>query len=60
MGRSGGWKARVMVDRYAKFATENLAVAASRIERGSGGNVIQLSTFSTRPEEKGLESRPTL
>ena len=28
----GGWKSRVMVDRYAKFATENLAVAAARIE----------------------------
>jgi hypothetical protein len=25
---------RVMVDRYAKFATERLAVAAARIERG--------------------------
>jgi integrase len=30
----GGWKSRVMVDRYAKFATEHLAVAAARIERG--------------------------
>jgi hypothetical protein len=28
----GGWKSRVMVDRYAKFATEHLAVAAARIE----------------------------
>ena len=28
----GGWKSRVMVDRYAKFATENLLSAASRIE----------------------------
>ena len=28
----GGWKSRVMVDRYAKFATENLALAAARIE----------------------------
>jgi hypothetical protein len=28
----GGWKARVMVDRYAKFATEHPAVAAARIE----------------------------
>ncbi len=27
----GGWKSRVMVDRYAKFATEHLAVAAARI-----------------------------
>jgi len=28
----GGWKTRSMVDRYAKFATENLAAAAARIE----------------------------
>lgn len=28
----GGWKSRVMVDRYAKFGTEHLATAASRIE----------------------------
>ncbi len=28
----GGWKSRVMVDRYAKFATEHLSAAASRIE----------------------------
>ena len=42
----GGWKSRTMVDRYAKFATENLLSAASRIERGgSGPNVMQLSRF---------------
>lgn len=41
----GGWKSRQMVDRYAKFATENLAVAASRIESGRGGNVIEMSRF---------------
>ncbi|MGO4814234.1 tyrosine-type recombinase/integrase [Cupriavidus sp. 2MCAB6] len=28
----GGWKSRSMVDRYAKFATENLTAAAARIE----------------------------
>jgi integrase len=28
----GGWKSRVMVDRYAKFAKENLSVAPARIE----------------------------
>lgn len=28
----GGWKARSMVDRYAKFATEYLANVASRID----------------------------
>jgi integrase len=33
----GGWKSRVMVDRYAKFATEHLAVAAARIESVRGG-----------------------
>jgi len=31
-----------MVDRYAKFATGHLAVAASRIESDRGGNVVQL------------------
>jgi integrase len=42
----GGWKSRIMVDRYAKFATENLLSAASRIERGgSGRNVVDLSRF---------------
>lgn len=41
----GGWKTRSMVDRYAKFATENLALAASRIVQGGGGNVVQLSRF---------------
>lgn len=42
----GGWKTRSMVDRYAKFATENLAFAASRIELSrEGSNVIALSRF---------------
>ncbi len=31
----GGWKSRVMVDRYAKFGTEHLAAAAARIEAGA-------------------------
>jgi integrase len=44
----GGWKSRVMVDRYAKYATEHLAVAAARIENGRGGNVIHFSTISPR------------
>jgi integrase len=48
----GGWKSRVMVDRYAKYATEHLAVAAARIENGRGGNVVQLSTFSLRREKQ--------
>lgn len=42
----GGWKSRTMVDRYAKFATENLLAAATRIEkRGEGRNVLNLSRF---------------
>ena len=41
----GGWKSRVMVDRYAKFGTEHLTAAAARIERGRGKNVINLSRF---------------
>ncbi len=41
----GGWKSRVMVDRYAKFATENLAFAAARIEAAvAGSNVISLTS----------------
>ena len=48
----GGWKSRVMVDRYAKYATEHLAVAAARIENGRGGNVVNLSTFSLRREKQ--------
>ena len=41
----GGWKTRSMVDRYAKFATEHLANAASRIETVTGENVVSLSRF---------------
>jgi len=39
----GGWKSRQMVDRYAKFATENLLSAASRIESGRGDGVSRAS-----------------
>ncbi|MBX9810953.1 MAG: site-specific integrase [Burkholderiales bacterium] len=39
----GGWKTRSMVDRYAKFGTEHLAAAASRIETGRKGNVVLIS-----------------
>jgi integrase len=42
----GGWKSRSMVDRYAKFATENLEVAAARIERG--GHAAWRSTSRLR------------
>jgi integrase len=48
----GGWKSRVMVDRYAKFGTEHLTVAAARIERGRGPNVIELTRFSHGQKEK--------
>lgn len=41
----GGWKSRNMVDRYAKFATENMAFAASRIESTRDSKVIPLSRF---------------
>lgn len=48
----GGWKSRVMVDRYAKYATEHLAVAAARIEGKRSAEVIPLVTFSSRLREK--------
>lgn len=55
----GGWKSRQMVDRYAKFATEQLTVAAARIEshpegsgENDGGNVVQFPTFSLRHQKK--------
>jgi integrase len=48
----GGWKSRVMVDRYAKFATEHLAVAAARLDGGSGGNVVKFPTFSLRSDKR--------
>ena len=48
----GGWKSRVMVDRYAKYATEHLRVAAARIEGGRGGNVVNLSRFCHVQKEK--------
>ena len=48
----GGWKSRQMVDRYARFATEHLSVAAARIEScaaggggGSDGNVVPFPTL---------------
>jgi len=50
----GGWKSRVMVDRYAKFATENLVVAAARIERGRGDNMVQFPRFPHARKSKGL------
>ena len=52
----GGWKSRVMVDRYAKFATEHLTVAAARIERGRDKNVINLSRFRHVPKKRRVNS----
>ena len=52
----GGWKSRVMVDRYAKYATEHLAVAAARIEGQRGGNVVHLPTFSLRSKAQRASS----
>ncbi len=48
----GGWKSRVMVDRYAKYATEHLAVAATRIQRSRNENVPNIVTFLSRPNKK--------
>jgi hypothetical protein len=46
-----------MVDRCAKFATENLAFAASRIERGrDGGNVVEMSRFCHAQKNKRVSA----
>ena len=39
-----------MVDRYAKFATKQLTVAASRIESRRVVNVVDIVTVMSRPE----------
>ena len=39
-------------DRYAKFGTEDLTVAAARIERGRDKNVIEMSRFGHSKEPK--------
>ena len=48
----GGWKAREMVDRYAKYGTEHLAVTTTRIQRGRVESVGNIVTFLSRPERK--------
>jgi integrase len=48
----GGWKSRIMVDRYAKYATEHLAVAASRIQRERDDSVVDLVTFLSRSQKQ--------
>jgi len=47
----GGWKSREMVDRYAKYGTEHLAVAATRIERFRAENVGKNVTFLSRSQK---------
>lgn len=47
----GGWKSRQMVDRYAKYSTENLVVAAARIEGSLGSGVSKDVTFTSRSKE---------
>ena len=46
----GGWKSRQMVDRYAKFATENLLAAASRIEVQRDAGVPSLARSCHDPQ----------
>ena len=46
----GGWKSRQMVDRYAKFATENLLAAASRIETRRDEDVLVLARLRHGPQ----------
>ena len=46
----GGWKSRQMVDRYAKFATENLLAAASRIEVRRDAGVPSLARSCHDPQ----------
>ena len=48
----GGWKSRVMVDRYAKFSTDNLAAAAARIEGQVDGNVLPFARLRHVGEKK--------
>ena len=53
----GGWKSRVMVDRYAKFATEHLSVVASRIESDRPkANVVALSRYVFATVEKSKKA----
>jgi hypothetical protein len=48
----GGWKSRVMVDRYAKFSTDNLTAAAARIEGQIAGNVLPFARLRHGREKK--------
>lgn len=46
----GGWKSRQMVDRYAKFATENLLAAASRIEARRDKDELEMARSCHGPQ----------
>jgi hypothetical protein len=46
----GGWKTRSVGYRYAKFATENLASAAARIEQAGEVTVPDLAHYCLRNE----------
>jgi hypothetical protein len=48
----GGWKSRVMVDRYAKSSADNLTAAAARIEGQVGGNVLPFARLRHSREKK--------
>ena len=48
-----GWKSRVMVDRYARFGTEHLTVAAARIERSCDKKVVDWYVFGTSEMTRG-------
>jgi len=54
----GGWKSSNMVDRYAKFATENLAFAASRIKTEKDRKVIKDAKQSYKPANFELIGSP--
>ena len=54
----GGWKSSNMVDRYVKFATENLAFAASRIETEKDRKVIKDDNQSYKPANFELIGSP--
>jgi len=57
----GGWKTRSMVDRYAKFATENLVAAAARIESGNGESPVPTPvTSAKRTKTEGKEREKTV
>ncbi len=53
----GGWKTRSMVDRYAKFATENLVVAAARIESDNGGSPLPTPAAPVKGRKTEVKER---